>query len=61
MLQITVPGRELFDEEHGQFLVVREQTLQLEHSLVSLSNGNQNGVSVSFLKKIRHEMRPLII
>ena len=37
MLQITVPGRELFDEEHGQFLVVREQTLQLEHSLVSLS------------------------
>ena len=37
MLQITVPGRELFDEEHGQFLVVREQTLQLEHSLVSIS------------------------
>ena len=37
MLQITVPERELFDEEHGQFLVVREQTLQLEHSLVSLS------------------------
>lgn len=37
MLQITVPGGEFFDEETNEFVVVKEQTLQMEHSLVSLS------------------------
>lgn len=36
MLQITVPGRELYDEEKEEFVTEREQVLQLEHSLVSL-------------------------
>ena len=37
MLQITVPGIELWDEENQEFIVTKTQTLQLEHSLVSLS------------------------
>lgn len=37
MLQITIPGEELFDEEKQEFINYKEQTLQLEHSLISLS------------------------
>ena len=37
MLRITVPANELFDENEQTFITVKETTLQLEHSLVSLS------------------------
>ena len=37
MLQITVKGAELFDERTNRFISVKGATLQLEHSLVSLS------------------------
>ena len=37
MLRITVPATELWDEEKQQFVVFKGQTLQLEHSLVSVS------------------------
>lgn len=37
MLYITVPAMELFDDEKQEFITLKEQTLQLEHSLVSLS------------------------
>ncbi len=38
MLQIIIPAVEAFDEENNEFkIVMEEQTLQLEHSLVSLS------------------------
>lgn len=37
MLKILVPKLELFDESKGEFHEVKEQELQLEHSLVSLS------------------------
>ena len=38
MLQITIPAVESWDERKEEFVVVKkEQTLQLEHSLVSLS------------------------
>lgn len=37
MLQITVPGIELWDEEKEEFSYTKSQTLKLEHSLVSLS------------------------
>lgn len=37
MLKITVPENELWDEAQKEFVTVEEQTLQLEHSLVSLS------------------------
>lgn len=37
MLTITIPATEQFDESRGEFLETKEQTLQLEHSLVSIS------------------------
>ena len=37
MLRITVPAKELWDYTSSEFISVKEQTLQLEHSLVSLS------------------------
>ena len=37
MLTITIPAKELFDERTNTFITIKEQTLQLEHSLVSLS------------------------
>ena len=38
MLQIVVPASsELYDERTNTFFTTKEQTLQLEHSLVSLS------------------------
>ena len=37
MLQITIPASEQFDETRQEFIETKEQTLQLEHSLVSLS------------------------
>ena len=36
MLQITIPAVELFDENKNEFVTTKAQTLQLEHSLVSL-------------------------
>lgn len=37
MLYITIPARQLWNEQTGEFVYISEQTLQLEHSLVSLS------------------------
>ena len=37
MLYLTVPSRELFDEATSTFSYTKEEKLQLEHSLVSLS------------------------
>lgn len=37
MLRITIPAIEQWDEQSQQFIQTKEQTLQLEHSLVSLS------------------------
>ena len=37
MLQITVPGREDWDEIRNEFVSTKDTTLQLEHSLVSVS------------------------
>lgn len=38
MLQITIPAIELWDEQKEEFITsVKEQTLQLEHSLISIS------------------------
>ena len=37
MLQITIPAAEQWDEQKQEFIYTKEQTLRLEHSLVSLS------------------------
>jgi hypothetical protein len=37
MLKVMIPTIELFDETKNEFVYVKEQALQLEHSLVSLS------------------------
>ena len=37
MLHITIPATELWDDKNQEFIQVKEQKLQLEHSLVSLS------------------------
>lgn len=37
MLQITIPATEEWDELKNEFVYTKEQTLQLEHSLISLS------------------------
>ena len=37
MLQLTIPSVELWDEVKQEFVSIKGQTLQLEHSLVSLS------------------------
>lgn len=37
MLTITIPARRFWDESREEFIYTKERTLQLEHSLVSLS------------------------
>lgn len=37
MLEITIPATDLFDEKTEEFIQIKEQKLQLEHSLVSLA------------------------
>lgn len=37
MLTLTISGREFFNEETNEFVYTKEQTIVLEHSLVSLS------------------------
>lgn len=37
MLEITIPEREMYNEQTGEFITLKEQKLQLEHSLISLS------------------------
>lgn len=37
MLELLVPGRELFNEETSEFTYTKDTVLQLEHSLLSIS------------------------
>jgi hypothetical protein len=37
LLRITIPANEAFDEESEEFITFKGQTIQVEHSLVSLS------------------------
>lgn len=37
MLRITIPTLEQWDEQNQEFVITKGQTLQLEHSLISLS------------------------
>ena len=51
MLTITIPAGELWDEKNQQFISVKEQTLQLEHSLVSLSKWESKWCKPFFSQK----------
>ena len=37
MLEITIPGQEMWDESKEEFISTKGTTIQLEHSLISLS------------------------
>ena len=37
MLKVTIPSIELYDERINEFFTTKEQTIQIKHSLVSLS------------------------
>ena len=50
MLQIVIPGQELWDEQKQEFINTKEQVLQLEHSLISLSKWESKWCKV-FLSK----------
>lgn len=61
MLEITIPATEMWDEANQEFINTKAQTLQLEHSLVSLSNGSQNGVNRFSRNKRKRSKKPLTI
>jgi isocitrate dehydrogenase kinase/phosphatase len=42
MLRITLPSVEQWDEQKQEFVCIKEQALQLEHSLVSVSKWESN-------------------
>lgn len=51
MLQITIPASEQWDESKQEFVNTKEQTLQLEHSLVSLSKWESKWCKSFFSKR----------
>ena len=57
MLRITIPSVEFWDEQKCEFVTTTERTLQLEHSLVSISKWESkwNKVFLSKREKTREE------
>ena len=57
MLRITIPADECWDAKKREFVYTKEQTLQLEHSLVSLSKWESkwNKVFLSKVEKTEEE------
>lgn len=51
MLQIVIPAVEKWDESKQEFIYTKEQTLQMEHSLVSLSKWESKWCKSFFSKK----------
>lgn len=50
MLKIVIPATELWDEARGMILPIKATTLQLEHSLVSLSKWESKWCKPFFVK-----------
>lgn len=50
MLQITIPQGQMYDEENNEFIYIPETTIQLEHSLISISKW-ESKYHKPFLKK----------
>ena len=59
MLRITIPAIELWDENKEEFINTKEQTLQLEHSLVSLSKWESKWNKPFLSKDIKTEEEEL--
>ena len=59
MLRITIPAIELWDENKEEFITIKEQTLQLEHSLVSLSKWESKWCKPFLSKDIKTEEETL--
>lgn len=55
MLEITVPAREFFNEDTETFISTKEQSLKLEHSLISLSKWEAKWKK-PFLKEKTHSV-----
>lgn len=53
MLKITIPEREIYDESQNLFIQIKEQTIQFEHSLLSLSKWESKWCK-PFLSKDKH-------
>ena len=53
MLKITIPAIELYDEATEEFVFSKEQTLTLEHSLVSLSKWESKWCKPFLTKEIK--------
>jgi len=53
MLKLTIPSAELFDEEKAEFIYSKEQTIVLEHSLVSISKW-ESLFMIPFISKEEH-------
>ena len=51
MLEIMIPETEQWDELKQEFICTKEQTLQLEHSLVSLSKWESKWCKPFFSKE----------
>lgn len=51
MLQIIIPGGEYYNEQTNEFVYVREKTLYLEHSLISISKWEAKWEKPFFDKK----------
>lgn len=54
MLQITVPSREVYDENNNLFFTTKECVLRLEHSLLSISKW-ESKYHKPFLKRHKEE------
>ena len=54
MLSIVIQAIELYNEVKNEFVVVKTQTLQLEHSLVSLSKWEAKWKKPFYRKTHKH-------
>jgi hypothetical protein len=55
MLQITIPASEQFNQETNEFINSKEQVLQLEHSLISLSKWESKWCKPFLSKDVKTE------
>lgn len=51
MLEVTIPECEYFNEQTQEFVLIKEQNLQLEHSLISMSKWESKWHKPFFSKK----------